>query len=184
MTSDFNFFYEQKIEEMASKIEPLNTPVNFYIKKWESVRNRSFKLDDYNFYNNILLVYFVELSKFDFEIYIFSNKELVSYLNFEKFDKGIQMSHIWRSSKGKLFLSDFYIDYLLKMYPYIVSDFSLTAKGFSLYDRILNDSRVSFTILNYETGEEFLVQTSDELKSYYGNEDLQKFLFKIKLKNI
>lgn len=176
----FDDYIFQTIKEMASHGRPLNEPSSYYDSLWNKVKHKVRQIDDFVYSNILLSIYVHNYSATDYEMFAFRGNELVIYLEYS-LDKnnGIQMSNIWKSSTGGFYMTEFYINYLLDVYDYILSDFTLTARGFKIYSRLADDDRVSINIVDFNNGEEQSIKSSDDLKDYYGDKSLQHLIFKV-----
>jgi hypothetical protein len=77
-----------------------------------------------------------------------------------------------------------YVEYFLKKYDAIISDNSHTKEGFGMYQELLRNKdrlKISISILDTNTYEEFVVDNLEELGKFYGNtSDFVKYRFVIR----
>jgi hypothetical protein len=77
-----------------------------------------------------------------------------------------------------------YVGYFLKKYDALISDNSHTKEGFGMYQELLRNKdrlKISISVLNTNTDEEFAVDDLEELGKFYGNTaDFVKYRFVIR----
>lgn len=79
------------------------------------------------------------------------------------------------------FMSDIIKNFLLEEFEYVLSDRTHTARGFQVYEFLVNDPGIYFQIYDNDDKSLKEIKSIDELREYYGH-DKGNYQFRVELK--
>lgn len=112
-----------------------------------------------------------------------NNKFIVGYVSYNILnDGGIETTSVFNDKSFQFLAYKVYLYYLLRKYPYIMSDKRHTRSGKRFWENIVNFSLKSYKVsmINAETMEEVeLIKSIRDLEKYYGDASAEKYRIKI-----
>jgi hypothetical protein len=177
----FQQFYNTLINEMSVPYSSYVNPESILENKWEEDYDITNDFGEFpTKYGDTVIVKqaISEVNRFFFFIND-TLRGLVEYIPLK--DNGIKIKETIKVGELGFYMSDVFTDFLLKNFSYIISDSFHTLEGFGVYKRLIKNSNIIFTVFNKKTNDEIIIDSEEELVSYYGK-DKANFLYKIKTK--
>jgi hypothetical protein len=165
--------------EMSVKIPTIKVDHSKHFKYWESVKNKTEYLGE-RYVNgvkvNIHCLHYGDIVEF----FILIEDRLIFYIVGEIIHgNGIEMLESYKYGACGIFMSDVYKDFILDIFPFILSDIYHTKSGFSVYARLADEENIRVTIVDTSENKEFSLEKPEDIKEYFGGEDKARYVYKV-----